>query len=70
MEKHKSEMDNLADVWIRLSLSEQEGEVFNFENQGCRKKCPAKFFTKCALDIEAFARTIKPLWRTKQDFEI
>ena len=65
-------MDTLADVWTWLSLSEQEGEVFNFENQGCRKECTlvAKFFTKRALNIEVVARTLKPLWHTKQDFEI
>ncbi|KAK7838368.1 hypothetical protein CFP56_019941 [Quercus suber] len=47
-------MDNLADAWTRLSLSEQEGKVFNFENQGCRKECTlvAKFFTKRALTLK------------------
>ena len=57
---------------MRLSLSEHEGEVFNFDNQACRKEytLAAKFFTKRALNIEAVARTLKPLWRTKQDFEI
>ncbi|XP_030959046.1 uncharacterized protein LOC115980996 [Quercus lobata] len=65
-------MDNLAAEWNRLSLSEQEGEVFNFDNQKCRIACTlaAKFFTKRALNIDAVARTLKPLWRTKHDFEI
>ena len=55
-----------------MSLSEQEGKIFNFENQGCRKEftLATKFFTKCALNIEAIARTLKPLWHTMQDFEI
>ena len=30
----------------------------------------AKFFMKHAINIDAVARTLKPLWRTKQDFEI
>ncbi|XP_030970080.1 uncharacterized protein LOC115990383 [Quercus lobata] len=65
-------MDNLAAAWNRLSLSKQEGEVFNFDNQKCRTVCTlaAKFFTKRALNIDAVARTLKPLWRTKHDFEI
>ncbi|XP_065624185.1 uncharacterized protein LOC136065223 [Quercus suber] len=65
-------MENLEEAWTRLSLSEHEGEVFNFENQECRKEytLAAKFFTKRALNIEAVARTLKPLRRMKQDFEI
>ncbi|KAL0002584.1 hypothetical protein SO802_016365 [Lithocarpus litseifolius] len=64
-------MDNLAAVWNRLSLLEQEGEVFNFNNQKCRTECmlAAKFFTKRVLNIDVVARTLKPLWRTKHDFE-
>ena len=65
-------MENLEEAWTRLSLSEHEGEVFTFENQVCRKEytLTAKFFTKRAININVVARTLKPLWRTKQDFEI
>ena len=65
-------MENLEEAWTRLSLSEHEGEVFNFENQVCRKEytLAVKFFMKLALNIEVVACTLKPLWRTKQDFEI
>ncbi|KAK9998699.1 hypothetical protein SO802_018302 [Lithocarpus litseifolius] len=65
-------MENLEEPWTCLSLSEHEGEVFNFENLVCRKDytLAAKFFMKRALNIEAVAHTLKPLWRTKQDFEI
>ena len=72
MGKSKSAMDSLAEAWTRLSLSKREGEVFNFENQVCRKEytLAAKFFTKRALNIEVVAHILKPLWRTRQDFEI
>ena len=65
-------MENLEEAWTRLSLSEHEGEVFTFENQVCRKEytLTAKFFTKRAININVVARTLKPLWRTKQDFEM
>ena len=60
-------MENLEEAWTRLSLSEHEGEVFNFENQVCRKEytLAVKFFMKLALNIKVVACTLKPLWRTK-----
>ena len=30
----------------------------------------AKSFTKRALSVEVVARTLRPLWKTKQDFHI
>ena len=60
--KYKSEMDNLVAAWNRLSLSEQEGEVFNFDNQKCKTECTftAKFFTKRSFNIDAVVQTLKP----------
>ena len=60
-------MDSLTKDWSRLSLSEQEVDTFDFENQNIKPGCmlAAKFFTKRALSIEAVARTLQSLWRTK-----
>ena len=72
MKVSNAAMENLKEAWTCSSLFEHEGEVFTFENQVCRKEYTlmAKFFTKHAININAVARTLKPLWRTKQDFEI
>ena len=65
-------MDSLTKDWSRLSLSEQEMDTFDFENQNLKLGCmlAAKFFMKQALSIEAVARTLRSLWRTKKPFHI
>ncbi|XP_075654881.1 uncharacterized protein LOC142625057 [Castanea sativa] len=65
-------MDSLTKVWSRLSLSEQEGDTFDFENQDLkpRSMLVGKFFTKRTLSIEVVARTLRPLWKTKHEFHI
>ena len=65
-------MDFLTKEWNCLSLSKQEGDTFDFENQDLKPRCMlvAKFFTKRALSVEVVARTLRPLWKTKQDFHI
>ena len=65
-------MDSLTRDWNRLSLSEQEGDMFDFENKRVKpgSMLAAKFFTKRALSIEVVARTLRPLWKTKQEFRI
>ena len=65
-------MDSLTKDWSRLSLSEQEVDTFDFENQNIKSGCmlAAKFFTKRVLSLEAVARTLRLLWRTKKPFHI
>ena len=65
-------MDSLTKDWSRLSLSEQEMDTFDFKNQNLKLGCmlAAKFFMKQALSIEAVARTLRSLWRTKKPFHI
>lgn len=65
-------MDSLTREWNHLSLSEQEGDTFDFENQDLKpgSMLVAKFFTKQALSIEVVAWTLRPLWKTKHEFRI
>ena len=65
-------MDSLTKEWNRLSLSEQEGDTFDFGNQNLKpgSMLAAKFFTKRSLSIEVVARTLRPLWKTKHEFHI
>ena len=65
-------MDSLTKYWSCLSLSEQEVDTFDFENQNLKPGCmlAAKIFTKRALSIEAVARTLRSLWRMKKPFHI
>ena len=63
-------MDSLTKEWNRLSLSEQEGNMFDFDNKNIKpgSMLAVKFFTKRAISIEVVARTHRPLWKTKHEF--
>ena len=65
-------MENLAGLWEQLSLSEEEGSSYKSEalkgGGGSGRVIATKFFTHRALNMEAIARTFKPLWRTKLGF--
>ena len=63
-------MENLARLWEKFSLSEEEGSLYKSEalEGGSRHVIATKFFTHRALNMEAIARTFKPLWRTKLGF--
>lgn len=63
-------MENLAGLWEQLSLSEEEGSSYKSEalEGGSGRVIATKFFTHRALNMEAIARTFKPLWRTKLGF--
>ena len=65
-------MDSLNREWNRLSLSEQEGDTFDFVNQNLKpgSMLAAKIFTKRALSIKVGSRTLRPLWKTKHEFHI
>ena len=65
-------MDDLAQSWNRLTLSDREGlgccllkdeKVDNFS-------IAAKFLTKRAINMEIIAKTFTPLWRGKNGFKI
>lgn len=59
-------MEDLANNWKKLSLSEKEGDEIDL--LGNRKVqsfvLEAKFFSRRSLNIEAVAKTLQPLWRT------
>ena len=65
-------MDSLTKEWNRLSLLEQEGNMFDFDNKNIKpgSMLAAKFFTKRALSVEVVAWTLQTLWKTKQEFRI
>ena len=65
-------MEKLSVLWEKLTLSEGEGNMYKSDSfeQGSGQVVTAKFFTHRALNMEAIARTFRPLWRTKSDFEV
>ena len=66
-------MEEILDDWKRFSLLEEENSkvTLDDENQGSTEVILAgKFMTRRALSIEAIGRTLKPLWRTRNGFEI
>ncbi|XP_030950107.1 uncharacterized protein At4g02000-like [Quercus lobata] len=65
-------MDNLENMWNKLSLldSEEDGIQCTVDSLAPRLLLAAKFLTKRLTNIEAVARTFKPLWRTQRDFKM
>ena len=65
-------MEKLFVLWEKLTLSEAKGNMYKSESfeQGSGQVVAAKFFTHRALNMEAIARTSRPLWRTRSDFEV
>ncbi|XP_050289951.1 uncharacterized protein LOC126728125 [Quercus robur] len=65
-------MEDLAQSWTRLSLSEREGPgCCLMPEDGVKTfSIAAKFLTKRALNAEAIARTFNPLWRARRGFKI
>uniref|UniRef100_A0A7N2R2G9 DUF4283 domain-containing protein n=1 Tax=Quercus lobata TaxID=97700 RepID=A0A7N2R2G9_QUELO len=65
-------MEDLTKSWTKLSLSEKEGDKLDLSK---RKKTQgfvlvAKFYTCRSVNLEAVAKTFRPLWRTKHKFEV
>ena len=56
----------------QLSLSAKEGEkvILTKSHVSTNHVLAAKFFTKRSLNMEAIVRTFRPLWRTKESFEV
>lgn len=65
-------MEDLANRCEKLSLSAREGRKVKLSNnqRASEYVLAAKFLTRRALNMEAVARTFRPLWRTKESFHI
>ncbi|XP_075636519.1 uncharacterized protein LOC142608713 [Castanea sativa] len=65
-------MDNLAQSWKKLTLSDREGPGCSLTSDHCITEfsIAAKFLTKRAINVEVIARTFTPLWRAKNGFKI
>ena len=65
-------MAGLEDLWANFSLTEDEeggADVPNQEVVGVHHLA-GKFFTKRVLNVEAVARTFKPLWKLVGELKI
>ena len=67
-----SKMEDLTKSWSCLTLSESEGfDLRPTEEQAVVEFIlMAKFLTKCALNIDAIAKTFTPNWRSKNGFKV
>lgn len=65
-------MDELTKAWSCLNLSECEGSNFCIKEEQAATEfvVAAKFLTKRALNLDAIAKTLTPLWRSKNGFKI
>ena len=65
-------MDNLAQRWQKLSLSvEEENKVdLTVKKKAGEHVLVAKFLTHRNVNLETVARTFRPLWRTRGNFEV
>ena len=65
-------MEDLAQSWKRLTLSEREGPGCNLtvDHSITEYSIAAMFLTKRAINVDVIARTFTPLWRAKNGFKI
>ena len=64
--------EEISKRWQKLSLTDTKGDKFDLSKE---KKIPkfvlaGKFFTRRAINIKALAKTFRPLWRTRRNFEV
>ena len=64
-------MEDITKGWNPLSLSKREGDHFQLKKKHHWQDFSifAKFLTKRALNLEAVARTFKPIWHTCNVFQ-
>lgn len=65
-------MEDLAQSWKRLTLSEREGSACNLttEHNTNEHAIAVKFLMKRAINVEVIAQTFTPLWRARNGFKI
>jgi hypothetical protein len=65
-------MEDLDGLWKRLSLNDKEDNLFDLssDSQPDKPTLAAKFYTRRVINVEAIARTFKPLWQTRKSFSI
>ena len=66
-------MEDILIDWKRFSLLEEENNkiTLDIENPTAKEVIlAAKFMTRRALNIEAIGRTLNPLWKTQNCFEM
>ena len=65
-------MESVEDMWKKFSLSNKEGLNVDLADtlQQPEHILAAKFLTSHVLNMDAVARTFKPLWKTKQSFTV
>ena len=65
-------MEEITCKCDNMSLSAREGKsvILSKKRQESKFVLAAKFYTRRALNMEAMARTFRPLWRTKESFHI
>ncbi len=65
-------MESMEDMWKKFSLSDKEGLNVDLADTSQQPEhiLAAKFLTSRVLNMDAVARTFKPLWKTKQSFMV
>nr|XP_023889748.1 uncharacterized protein LOC112001798 [Quercus suber] len=65
-------MEDLAQRWKKMSLSVDEGNKVDLtaKKKAGEHVLAAKFMTHRNVNLEAVARTFRPLWRTRGSFEV
>jgi hypothetical protein len=65
-------MESLEGLWEKFSLSDMEGNTIDLHSTLDQPKTflAAKFLTRRTLNVEAVARTFKPLWRMDHGFTV
>ena len=65
-------MEDIDGLWKRFSLNDREDNIFDLssEVEPVKPTLAAKFYTRRIINVEAIARTFKPLWQTRRSFSI